>query len=409
MNVFQWLAGADQKILDQCSDLEKNKITGFGTLVIIPAIVGIFSMTYAVSTITDNSYLYYLAGFVWFLIILFFDRFMISTLHKSENTDTKSVYGWAVFTRYVFALIVGIAVAHPMTLLWFDKGIKEGITKEHRKEFSQNDSIYRENSARLRTGIDDLRKTQECLRILLTAEQSGGRKVELPCGYSSGLPGNSRRCEEIKRQIDDIERLVQEEENRISGNLAMLKAQRDNDSISIETTKSFDYLARVRMLSKLEEGEGGSDIWWVKIFMILLFVFVDVLPITMKISTSYGEYEAIRDSMMHKTQTLKKAENKAVDAYAVTYTKISTAKLNHEAQIGEMANLFDMTCNVVNDIENKRKKYDNTAQDILQNISLTTDKDLLVDYTKYWVSIRKMFDATVKKGEDKLIDYLKTL
>ncbi len=73
MNIFQWLAGADQTILDQVSPSERNKITGFGTLVLIPAIVGLFSMTYALSTVTNSTPLFVTGGIVWFFIILFID------------------------------------------------------------------------------------------------------------------------------------------------------------------------------------------------------------------------------------------------------------------------------------------------------------------------------------------------
>jgi hypothetical protein len=153
MNLFQWLAGADRNILGQCSDSEKNKITGLGTLVLIPAIIGIFSMTYAVSTITDNVFMYYMAGGIWFLIVLFIDRFIVSTLYKSKLED-KANFVWAVIARYTFALFVGIAVAHPMTLLWFDGGIKEGITAELRDEKSLTDSIYFDNKISVTTKLD---------------------------------------------------------------------------------------------------------------------------------------------------------------------------------------------------------------------------------------------------------------
>ena len=68
MNLFHWLAGADKNILNKCSNSEKTKIAGFGTLVLIPAIVGLFSMTYAISTITSIKSLYFLGVLFGFLL-----------------------------------------------------------------------------------------------------------------------------------------------------------------------------------------------------------------------------------------------------------------------------------------------------------------------------------------------------
>ena len=296
MNIFQWLAGADQEILDQCSNSEKNKITGFGTLVIIPAIIGIFSMTYAVSTITDNVIMCGTAGVIWFFVVLFIDRFIVSTLYKSKLED-KTNFFWAIVSRYAFALFVGIAVAHPMTLLWFDQSISEGIEQEAQTAKSNNEKSFLNNQKTIRAKVLELEEKKACLEKLYTAEQSG-HKVELECGYSSGLAGNSERCEKIQKQIDSVNISIDRENERIKNLLQMSKNQRDADSLFLSGNISFDYLARVRMLSKLEKDKanGGSHIWSVSIFMILFFIFIDILPITLKVTTPYGEYEAIRDS-----------------------------------------------------------------------------------------------------------------
>jgi len=409
MNLFQWLAGADQKILDQCSDSEKNKITGLGTLVLIPAVIGIFSMTYAVSTITNKEWLYYFVGVIWFFIVLFIDRYIVSTLYKSKLND-KSNFVWAVIARYLFALFVGIAVAHPMTLLWFNESISQGIKDENKMKMDNSEVGFLNNQNTIRAGVLELEKRKECLEKLYTAEQSGN-KVELECGYSSGLAGNSKRCEEIKKQIDTLSRNIATEEERIREFLSMNRNQRDNDSIFISNNVSFDYLARVRMLSKLENDKtnGGSHIWLVKVFIILFFIFIDILPITMKVATSYGEYEAIRDSTIHKTVKMQEADRQAIDQYASIYTTISVAKLNNEAKMGEVSNLFSSFNNVMREIDEERKKSHEIISNIRKDISAIKDEKIKGTYDVYFSFILEMFNKTISKGQQKFLDYLKSV
>lgn len=53
MSIFFWLAGVDSNVVEKFSPAERTKLSGQGAIVLMPAIVGIFSMSYAVSTLTD--------------------------------------------------------------------------------------------------------------------------------------------------------------------------------------------------------------------------------------------------------------------------------------------------------------------------------------------------------------------
>jgi hypothetical protein len=47
---FVWSAGSDREILDRTGRSEHIKHAGYGGLVLVPAVLGLFSMMYAVST-----------------------------------------------------------------------------------------------------------------------------------------------------------------------------------------------------------------------------------------------------------------------------------------------------------------------------------------------------------------------
>ena len=103
MNAFQrffiWCAGSDQSILEKCPDSERTKHAGFGSLVIVPAVLAFISMSYAVSTLTENATVYFVLGTVWALIVFTFDRFIVSTFRKRKNV-ARDIFSFA-FSLYL--------------------------------------------------------------------------------------------------------------------------------------------------------------------------------------------------------------------------------------------------------------------------------------------------------------------
>ena len=409
MNVLQWLAGADPKILEQCSTGERIKITGFGALVLMPAVVGLFSMTYAISTLTDNTLLYLTGGLVWFFIVLFIDRFIVSTLYKTR-VDSKSNFLLATFSRYIFALFVGIAVAHPLTLLWFNNSITQEIKNERDLQLENQELNFNSNVNTLRGNLSNLENRKNCLERLLTAELSG-IQITLDCGVSSGLMGESYRANELRNQISELTTQIQTEQNRISNQVNSLSQINDNRISNISENTSFDYLKRVQTLSKLETDPiSGDHIKYVRWFLILFFIVVDILPITMKVATPYGEYEAIRDSILFKTLKLKEAENSVSENMAKTaYAKVIQAKMENDNLRTEIDNLSDFVKQTNINIENSRIESDELAGKILKNIEKTKNDELRKDYTTYFATYRETMISSLSIMQKKFLDYLKSL
>ena len=89
-NFFVWAAGSDREVLDRCGQSEHIKHAGYGGLVLVPALLGLFSMVYAISTLTDKWWVYTSAGIVWAAIVFVFDRFIVSTFRKSFFEKNKT-------------------------------------------------------------------------------------------------------------------------------------------------------------------------------------------------------------------------------------------------------------------------------------------------------------------------------
>ena len=138
---FLWCSGSDFDVLERVPRSETIKQVGYGTLVVVPAVLALFAMSYALSTLTTNPAIYLGGGFVWAMIVFSFDRFIVSTFRKSEsivNDITSTVF----LSRLVFAAFVGVLVAHPLVMLYFNDSIEERLAADGRAKVAAIESDF---------------------------------------------------------------------------------------------------------------------------------------------------------------------------------------------------------------------------------------------------------------------------
>ncbi len=355
-NLFLWLSGVDANLLASCErapESERLKFAGIGGLVLIPAVLGFFSSMYAISTLTSNWFLIAVTGVVWGCIVLAIDRYLVSTVYKSR---LKRNFGEQLATigryaaRYVFAIFVGIAVSHPVVLLWFDDSIRQTIEQNRRAAVDERLDAAEQEKRTTASGsaeeqLDERREYLDCLRRLQTAEQTK-RAVKLPCGYSSGLPTCGSRCLAVQRQQDqvlvEIQRLearAKEEEETLSARRGDIDDRARGDVADIEAGFSSDYLARVDALAQVEKGR--PHVTQVKLFILILFVLVDIMPITMKLATPMGEYEEIRDTLMLEARVRETSEREVVQASYAEGPHRTALEIANEAQAASLHNYLE--------------------------------------------------------------------
>jgi hypothetical protein len=323
--LFVWISGADTGILARCTNMrrtERTRFAGLGALLLVPGILGAVSMTYALSTVSGQPAVFVTGGLLWGCIVVLIDRYLVSTIYKSRVKSAKGRFV-AVLARLAFSVFVGLAVSHPFVMLWFDDSISQELADDRRAALAAVDGQTAASTAGVATGTSaaQLASTtarRECLVQLQTAERVG-KQVELPCGFSSPVGRCGPRCqaigEELERVDADIARLRQQAAAEAASRTAQVEAIEGAASIKkAEITKDFstDYLARVKALAELERRE--PEVATVKWFMLLFFVFVDVLPVTMKLTTPSGEYEDVRDTALVTSEVDHRVEREVVHA-----------------------------------------------------------------------------------------------
>jgi hypothetical protein len=305
---FVWCAGSDREVLDRCGRSEHIKHSGYGGLVLVPAILGLFSMMYAISTLTDKTFVFIGAGIIWALIVFIFDRFIVATFRKSDS-PRKEIFSFLFFSRLLFSIGIGILVSHPIVLLVFDDSLeqelfqmKEEGEKAIYAQYEGNIDTVRGRDNGLKSEVEIKLTERQCKEKLLLFEMSG-KDTTLNCGTTSGIKQYGPRANEIKEEIrylnDEIALLRSKNFEKIdvnAGEIGKLQKERADKLANFNKQFSYNYLAREIALERLEvKPIGGKTVQWTKWFLIIFFILVDILPVSFKAATKPGEYDRLLD------------------------------------------------------------------------------------------------------------------
>ncbi len=290
-------AGSDEDILANCPRSEHIKHAGFGALVLVPATLGLFSMMYAISTFVDSPWLYGLAGITWALIVFIFDRFIISSFRKKGNI-IRDVTSLTFLSRLVFSAFVGIAVAHPLVLLYFHESIEVNMQEVAHAKMDSVENVFASRKQALTLQNDTIENTLDALLDTIHLQESILHdEIKGVVRNDDRTTGKAGEGATFKYDTAYLNRLY----NRLANQKAVIGSKKIENISSIRNldsaqgaqlarlTFSHDYLEREKSLSRLTADNQVIRITtW---FLIMFFVLVDILPVTWKGLTSKGPYD----------------------------------------------------------------------------------------------------------------------
>jgi hypothetical protein len=342
-------AGSDEDILSRCPRSEHIKHAGFGALVLVPAMLGLFSMTYAISTFVNNPWLYVAAGITWACIVLIFDRFIISTFRK-KNSIAKDVASATFISRIIFSAFVGIAVAHPLVLLYFHESIDVNMNEVAHAKIDSIENIYhlQKNNYQLQMdtinrnlrAITDTIHTQE--GILHDEIKGVVRRDDRTTGKAGEGPTFKYDTAYLNRLYTDLAQAKKSNTLKISeDSLQLIELDSTRNAKINRLTFSRDYLEREKALSRLTTSNSIIKITtW---FLIIFFMLVDILPVTWKGLTGRGPYDEYLNEIEFRIKN--EVQEKMIDSK----TNLEMHKLKKEKEKNDLINELN------NEVLNERK------------------------------------------------------
>ena len=301
-------SGADTYILNNCSKGEQNKYAGIGANVFFTAVMAFIAASHALYTVFDNLYSAIFFGFIWGLLIFNLDRYIVSTIKKTENIVDEIIHA---LPRIVLAIIIAVVISKPLELKIFEKEInqvlleqKNSMTLANKMQIAEQ---YNPNIKALENDIKDLENQVNLKEVevnslydtyISEAEGTAGTKL-----LGKG-PVYSEKREKHDAALAELQQLKLDNKTKIRGietNIANLKDDYENQIISSQTIiNNFDGLmARVNALEKLP--------WLPSFFIFLLFLAIETSPIFAKLLSPKGAYDyKLEDQEMAiKTNVLK--------------------------------------------------------------------------------------------------------
>jgi len=313
-----WAAGADQKLLKQCSYSDHVKYFGLGGIVLATGLLAAISGGYAFYTIfspKDIQGALYNAtniptvlkavgfGIIWGLIIFNLDRFVISSTGKGDGTEkiTKEEFINAL-PRIIMALVLSIAIAAPLEIRIFKTEIDAELFKIQKEKIQElNDITDARFAERIKDATENKAELQQ--KILdqekLIKEQEIKYQEEI-AGKISKVPGSGPAAKAIRIYIDstlkpDLEKMEVRLTKRIENyqlDINKLQAKREKEYIENQNqAKKLDgLLQRIKLAEKIA---GWKIIWLIR----MIFIVIETGPIFFKMMVVKSSYDYLEENL----------------------------------------------------------------------------------------------------------------
>ncbi|GBF21843.1 MULTISPECIES: DUF4407 domain-containing protein [Arenibacter] len=289
---FMLCSGADTDILKTCSKGEQNKYAGIGATVFFTAVMAFIASAYALYTVFDNIYSSIFFGLIWGLLIFNLDRFIVSTIKKSDSFKSELLQATP---RIILAVIIAIVISKPLEMKIFEKEINQVLLEEkNTMTLANKEQIatqYTPKTEQLKADILGLKNeiaTKEVETNALydtyisEAEGTAGTKL-----LGKG-PVYKEKRDKHDAALAELQSLKQTNAERISTLEAQIAALDLEYVDQVTNTQpiidGFDGLmARINALDKLP--------WLPSFFIFLLFLAIETSPIIAKLLSPKGAYD----------------------------------------------------------------------------------------------------------------------
>lgn len=289
---FILCSGSDKDILDTCSNGEQNKYAGIGATVFFTAVMAFIAASYALYTVFDNYFIAMAFGAIWGLLIFNLDRFIVSTIKKSDNKMNELLQATP---RIILAVIIAVVISKPLELKIFEKEINQVLLTEKNQMTLENQE---EIAKQFTPNITNLETD-----ILALQNQSAAKEAEVNALYDTYIQeaegtagtkilGKGPVYQEKRDKHDAILAELQTLKESNNAKITTIENQiadlQNNQKAQIQNTQpiidGFDGLmARVNALQKLP--------WLPSFFIFLLFLAIETSPIIAKLLSPKGSYD----------------------------------------------------------------------------------------------------------------------
>lgn len=299
-------AGAESTILEQ-APMDKEKITSQGLVVLLTGILAMFSGGYALYIIFRNWIPAVAFGIFWGIMIFNLDRYLLSSMRKRGGRKEFL----QVLPRFMLALLLAMIIARPIEWKIFESEIKAewNVMLEETRLNTANavNNRYQKNLDNLNAerttlmeAIKEARQRMEYLQkeAMAEADGTGGSKIRnLGPIYKIKLAASK----EATARYDSMNKSYTRDLYKLDKAIAGLRTERDSVTKATPLVLLPGPASNEAALERLSNQQPAIAL--ARIFVFLLFVVLELMPVLVKWITPAGQYDFLLLEAEHKTQT----------------------------------------------------------------------------------------------------------
>ena len=318
MNLFQKFlmicSGANIHILKKTPS-EWNKYSGIGGIVLFTGVFAGISAGYATFTVFDDIHLSILAGVIWGLMIFNLDRYIVSSIKKTTSWKNQLMM---TLPRLILAAFLGVIISKPLELKIFEKEInkqlntiiqrnKADLQKQMNDRILQQSGPYSKEKEEIQKQINLYKVAYDSAVVELEKEVLG-KQTGLTSG-KAGFGSNAKRKAEIrdqrKKELENYQKQMLPRLEYLDKQISKVYTNLETEQKNSETAenKFNGFAARLQALDEL----GANPIMaTASIFIMGLFICLEVSPVLVKLISSSGPYDHLLDKTENEIRLYSK-------------------------------------------------------------------------------------------------------
>jgi hypothetical protein len=313
-----WCSGSVPKLVSE-SPSEHAKQAGIGGAVLSTGVLASFAGGYALYTMVGESpfavAISALGGVVWGLIIFNIDRFLVSSLRKSQERSFGRVVRSELvpaLPRIAFAIVIAFTIAEPLQMRLFSSEIEDRVEANRdqlvadrqaslRRVAAPQSELWNSELSQLGSQLAASRQRLDTLQREYI-EESDGRGGSQRVGDG---PLTEIKRGEMQRAADEYAQL----ETALSPRRAELQQRLDQIELDLRdrlvayrAALGSGYLARREALTNLYNERPG--VWGAVWGIFALMIMLEITPLLLKVFAPYGPYDGklalVEESELHE-------------------------------------------------------------------------------------------------------------
>jgi Domain of unknown function (DUF4407) len=292
LGFFIFCSAADKNVLSRCPASEHNKYASIGATVFFTGVLASLSGGYALYTVFNNVWIATALGLFWGVLVFNLDRFIVSTIKKSEPK-----YGQLrqVIPRLMLAVFLAIVISKPLELKIFEQEIGERMYYSGLNKMEQLDILFEEKISNQQKGIQRLQAQTEERRMQVASYYEQYKcECEGTCGTGEKGFGSECKRKQLKYEEEqqDYLEIKKENDNLATGillDIKQLKADRAKHKSELKSSFATGLMARLEALGDLPSGPSWA--------IVMLLICIEIAPIFAKLLSPFGPYDHLLKSI----------------------------------------------------------------------------------------------------------------